>query len=93
MMNSTMLTLLDFYADWCGPCKVMKPTMDEVGKEFSGKVALKEIDVDAQTEIASRYGISSIPTLVFEKDGQEVARFIGAQSKQALITEIQKHLG
>lgn len=70
----------------------MKPTMDEIEKEFSGKVLLKNIDVDAETDIASRYGISSIPTLVFEKDGQEVTRFIGAQSKQVLISEIQKHL-
>lgn len=86
------LQLLDFYADWCGPCKVMAPVIDELEKELVGKIEIKKIDVDQEVEIASRYGVMSIPTYLVLKDDQEVERFIGAQPKEEILTKIQSHL-
>lgn len=84
--------LLDFYADWCGPCKVMEPVLVELEKELAGKVEIKKIDVDKEGETASQYGVMSIPTYLILKDGQEVDRFIGAQPKEPLLDKIQSHL-
>lgn len=84
--------LLDFYADWCGPCKVMEPVLEEIEKELAGKVIVKKIDVDAQGDLASQYGVMSIPTYLVLQDGQEVERFIGAQPKDNIVSKIQTHL-
>lgn len=86
------IELLDFYADWCGPCKVMTPVIEELEKDFSGKIEVKKIDVDQEVELASRYGVMSIPTYLVLKDGQEVERFIGAQPKEAILSKLQSHL-
>jgi len=79
-----MLQLLDFYADWCGPCKVMKPIFDEIDKDYVGKVEFKKVDVDAEPALASQFGVMSIPTFVILKDGKEVSRKIGAMPKDIL---------
>lgn len=84
--------LLDFYADWCGPCKVMEPVIEELEREMSGKLSIKKIDVDAENDVAASYGVMSIPTYLVLKDGQEVERFIGAQPKDDLLRKIQSHL-
>lgn len=86
------IELLDFYADWCGPCKVMEPVIEELERELSGKLSIKKIDVDHENEVASSYGVMSIPTYLVLKDGQEVERFIGAQPKDELVRKIQSHL-
>lgn len=87
-----MITLIDFYADWCGPCKVMKPIFEKVAPDYEGKVEFKKVDVEADVEEASKYGIMSIPTFVFVKDGQEVARRMGAMPEQALRDWIDSQL-
>lgn len=79
-----MITFIDFYADWCGPCKMMEPIFEEVKKEFEGKVEFKKVDVEEETEMSSQYGIMAIPTFVILKEGKEVARRQGAMSKETL---------
>lgn len=84
--------LLDFYADWCGPCKVMEPLLEEIKTEMGDKLDLKKIDVDADNETAAKYGVMSIPTYIVLKDGQEVDRAIGSQPKESLLSKITPHL-
>ena len=87
-----MLELLDFYADWCGPCQVMKPVFTEIEKNYEGKVAFKSVDVEQEVEIAKKFGVMSIPTFVLVKDGREVSRKIGAMSKDTLMSWIDAGL-
>lgn len=77
--------LLDFYADWCGPCKIMDPLIEEIIKELGAKIAFEKINVDAESDKASKYGVMSIPTYIIEKDGKEVGRKIGVTSKSDLV--------
>lgn len=79
-----MLQLLDFYADWCGPCKVMAPIFDEIEKKYEGKIEFKKIDVESQGDLAQQYGILSIPTFVILNDGKMVDRKSGAMPKEVL---------
>ena len=87
-----MVELLDFYADWCGPCVVMKPVLEELEKEMADTVKITKIDVDQKQEEASKYGVMSIPTYVILKDGKEVDRFIGATSKQNVVSKLNTHV-
>jgi len=87
-----MIQFLDFYADWCGPCRVMSPIIEELEKEFSGKMEIKKIDVDTDSDNVSRFNVMSIPTYIILKDGQEVDRLIGAQPKETLVSKINQHL-
>jgi len=76
-----MYELIDFYADWCGPCKIMSPIFEELAEEYKEKITLKKIDVEAHGDMAAKYGIMSIPTFVILKEGKEVDRKIGAMPK------------
>ena len=87
-----MVELLDFYADWCGPCKIMEPVMEELEKEIGDKVKITKIDVDQKQEEASKYGVMSIPTYIILKDGEEKDRFIGATSKENVIQKLNPHV-
>lgn len=75
VLNSDKPVMVDFWATWCGPCKAIAPSVAYLSNEYEGKVVIAKIDVDQAQDIASQYGISAIPTLVFFKDGQEVNRF------------------
>jgi thioredoxin 1 len=77
-------TLLDFWAVWCGPCKIMDPVLDEIEKELGDKIEIEKIDVDKDPEKASKYGVMGIPTYVILKDGKEVGRKVGVTSKDEL---------
>lgn len=83
---------LDFYADWCGPCKVMEPTLEELEKELGEKIKFTKINVDEEQEKSFQYGVMSIPTYIVVKEGNEVERFVGATSKEILKSKIQSHL-
>ena len=91
-MELLAVTLLDFWADWCPPCKVMNPTIDELEKELAGKVEFVKYDVDQNASAAQKYGVMSIPTYVIEKDGKEVARVSGAKPKEEFKRWIEEHL-
>lgn len=84
-----MIKLLDFWAPWCSPCRIMNPIIDEIEKEMADKVEIQRINVDENQEISSKYGVMSIPTYVIEKDGKEVGRKIGVTAKAELIKLLQ----
>lgn len=77
--------LVDFFATWCGPCKMMAPVLDEVALEAQGKAAVYKVDVDQEPELAQRFGVMSVPTLIVFKGGTVAHQFVGVQPKQALI--------
>lgn len=79
------IKLLDFWAPWCGPCKIMNPIIEELEKELGDKVVIEKINVDESTDTASKYGVMSIPTYIIMKDDKEVGRKIGVTSKADLL--------
>ena len=83
------LALVDFYADWCGPCKMMSPIVDEIADERTD-VTVAKVNVDESSELASRFGVVSIPTLIIFKNGKESNRIIGARPKAAILAELEK---
>lgn len=83
-MVSRMMKFIDFWAPWCGPCKIMNPIVEELEKEFKD-VEFEKVNVDERGDIASKYGVMSIPTFVVEKDGKEIDRKIGAVGKDELV--------
>lgn len=86
-----MINVKDFWAGWCGPCKMMNPIVEDLEKEFQGKVSFEKINIDELGEVAAKYGVMSVPTYVIEKDGQEAGRLIGARSKEAFKGWIESH--
>lgn len=86
------LVFVDFWAAWCGPCRMMAPLMDELAGEYAGKVVFAKLNVDENQETASNFGIMSIPTFVIMKDGSEATRLVGAMPKERIREELQKHL-
>lgn len=84
--------LVDYYADWCGPCIMLGPIIEEVAKEFEGKIKVGKLNVDENRQTASQYQIMSIPTLIIFKDGKIVERLTGLQSKEILVDKINSLL-
>ncbi|WP_175990832.1 thioredoxin [Bacillus sp. Marseille-Q1617] len=85
------LVLADFWAPWCGPCKMIAPVLEELDSEMGDKVKIVKVDVDENQETAGKYGVMSIPTLVVLKDGEVVDKVIGFQPKEALAELLNKH--
>jgi thioredoxin 1 len=84
--------LVDFYADWCGPCKALAPVIEELAQEFTGRLKVARLNVDENTELSSKYGVQSIPTLLLFRDGQEVDRIVGFLPKAQLVQLLQPQL-
>lgn len=74
--------LVDFWADWCGPCKMLAPVIEELAEEFSESVTIAKLDTDQNAETAAAYGITAIPTVIMFRDGEEITRFIGVHPKE-----------
>ena len=82
------VAVVDFLAPWCGPCKMLAPVIDELASEFEGKAAICKVNTDEQQDLSAQYGIRSIPTILFMKDGQVVDQVIGATGKNVLADKI-----
>ena len=89
LLGSGLPLVVDFWAEWCGPCKMIAPVVEELSGEYSGKVNIGKIDVDENNEISSRFGIRNIPTILFFKNGQLVDKQVGATQKSALVQKIE----
>lgn len=89
---ATGVTLVDMYADWCGPCQAIAPIIEELATEYEGKAKIAKLDVDASGDIAGKYGVMSIPTILVFKDGQLVDKSVGLADKASLIALLDKNL-
>ncbi len=90
--NAQGLSVVDFWAEWCGPCKMVAPLLEEMASEYAGKVSFFKLDVDSSRDTAQRFNIRSIPTLLFFKGGEVVDTVIGVRSKKDLTEIVDKHL-
>ncbi len=86
------VTLVDFFAVWCGPCKMLAPIIEEISEEYEGKLKVCKVDVDEVDSLAYKYGIRSIPTLIYFKDGKVKDAAVGFQDKKTIISTIEKYL-
>ena len=84
VMKSEIPVLIDFYADWCGPCRMMAPVVEQFAEEYEGSIKIGKINVDEESELAARFGVQSIPSFIFIKDGKVVDRVTGAMPRPVL---------
>ena len=92
VLDSDKLSLIDFWAEWCGPCRAIGPVVEELSKEYNGKVNVGKVNVDQNPNLSINYGITSIPAILFIKGGKVVDKQIGAVPKSVLDKKIQAHL-
>lgn len=91
VLGSKTPVLVDFWADWCVPCHMVSPVVEEIAREHEGKVEVAKLNVDDNPDVARRYGVLSIPTLIVFAEGEERARVVGARGKDAILREIESH--
>lgn len=92
VLESDLPVLVDFWATWCGPCKMIAPFIDELAKEYAGKMKIGKVDVDNNSKVATQYAVMSIPTLIFFKKGKVMQQLVGAASKLELKHKIEENL-
>ncbi len=89
VLNSTQPVIVDFYADWCGPCKMIAPALEEIAADLQGKVKIAKVNVDEEPELAQRYSIQSLPTLLYFQGGEVENQLIGAASKKVILGKLE----
>ena len=92
VLNSQQPVLVDFWASWCGPCRMVSPVIDELAEEYAGKLKVGKVNVDEQAALASDYAVVSIPTILLFKDGQVVEKSVGARPKDDFCDMVEAHL-
>ena len=92
VLQSDLPVFVDFYADWCGPCKMMSPVIDKLAEEFAGRIKVGKVNVDENGDLAVKYGIMSIPNMVFFKNGEVADRVVGAIPKPAMKEKFEKNI-
>jgi thioredoxin 1 len=91
VLESDKLTVIDFWAEWCGPCRAIGPVIEELAKDYEGKVNVGKVNVDTNPQVSTTYGITSIPAILFVKGGQVVDKLVGAQPKANFVKKIEQH--
>ena len=91
-IKNSKIVLIDFWAAWCGPCRALAPTIDEIAQDYSGKAAIGKLDVDSNPSTAEKFQVFSIPTMILFKNGQEAERLVGLCVKKNITAIIDKHL-
>lgn len=91
VLKSEKLVVVDFWAAWCGPCKMIAPLLDEIARELPDKVKIVKVNVETEPQIAQQYGIYNIPTLLFFKDGKVIEQVVGTAAKKVLVEKINSH--
>ncbi len=89
VLDSEKLTMIDFWAEWCGPCRAIGPVVEELSKEYDGKVNIGKVNVDQNPQLSINYGITSIPAILFVKDGKVVDKLVGSQPKGNFVKKIE----
>jgi len=92
-VQSETPTLVDFWAEWCGPCKMIAPALEEIADEHTGEITIAKLNVDENPQSATQHDVMSIPTLILFQDGVEKKRLVGARAKAAILSEIQEFIG
>ena len=92
VLDNQGLTVIDFWAEWCGPCRMISPIIEELADEYQGKAFVGKVNVDENPEISMKYGIRSIPTVLYVKGGEVVDKQVGATSKQVFASKIEAHV-
>ncbi len=92
VLESSQVALVDFWAQWCGPCRAIAPIIEELSEEFAGRAIIGKVDVDSNPETAMEYNVRNIPTLLFIKNGQVVDKIVGSTSKSVLKQKLEQHL-
>jgi len=92
VLKATLPTVVDFWAVWCGPCKMIAPVLEEIAKDYAGKLQVAKLDVDNNNESAIKYGVMSIPTLILFKNGRAAERIVGFMPKEKLLAKLKPHL-
>ena len=92
VLQSDQLTVVDFWAEWCGPCRAIGPVIEDLSKDYAGKINVGKVNVDYNPQVSMNYGITSIPAILFIKNGQVVDKLVGAQPKGNFVKKIEAHL-